>query len=331
MKGRFFNFVFKAPIGKFFGRACLIVFLIFIIVVIREDSIAIRSRLSKLFLLSNIIAERDGAKFYARFGELVFLKPSFIDLFAFEANPKEVDPKVLNTYVEFYEKVITNFPNSADGYTILGFCHYFMGDESKAIEMFQKTITLNSKFFPAYYNLGLIHFRQGQYSKAIDFFKKALVIRSADRYKMTSSFKTYQFMYNENNDFLDTVPKRIKAGYRDGYVLLIDSWHKTKDFSQMFKDSLYAIKARLDDNGIFYYYAGVAAYELKEYRKAITFLKQYSKINVNDSDAAYYRGLSLRGLKKEREAKTFFKKAVELQKAQGIYFNKIDNINLRIL
>src|SRR5205085_964576 len=98
----------------------------------------------------------------------------------------------------------------------------------------------------------------------------------------------------------------------------------TKDYKRMLYYASQGIAAAVDENKDFYYFAGLAAYQLKKYAQAGAFLKSYLSDNPNDGNAFYYLGLTLRGLGDPAGAAKLFQRAGTLH--GGTPFNPQETI-----
>lgn len=105
---------------------------------------------------------------------------AFDYLVNFHEIPQKPDKRMMSSYVFFYKKMVEYFPQEADAYILLGYCHYYLDEEATAIKMFEEAMRLEPNLFWVPYNLGIIYYYQGEYEKALEYTDKALKIRSEE-------------------------------------------------------------------------------------------------------------------------------------------------------
>ena len=98
----------------------------------------------------------------------------------------------------------------------------------------------------------------------------------------------------------------------------------------MFAHSLYAIEAGIDPQDFFYFQAGVAAYELGEFEKAIPLLHASIQLNPNHVESFHYLGLSLQALNKEDIAQQAFERENFLRNVNPELNNHEDEFDIQI-
>ena len=97
----------------------------------------------------------------------------------------------------------------------------------------------------------------------------------------------------------------------------MDSLYKSNLYEQLLKIAISGIKEGLDVHGIFYYYAGAAAFNLKFYPKAVEFLQVALQDDPRNSDALLYLGMCLQLAGKEDMAQAVMTKAQLMHKMEG--------------
>ena len=280
-----------------------------------------------VFLLLMIVVDREKVFSHARAATLSRFSPSFDDLADTLENHKQFDPKKLREYVEYYEKVVEYTPGNAEAYALLGFFYYHSGKYKKAIALFRKSIKLNPRIFWFYYNLGTIHFKLGQYDQAVIAFKKALLTNPSDTTTLISSSRIYLPIFlarlksHNDIDVEQKVLSQFQWGYQECSRLLVLSYDHLEDFKQLINYAAEAMQASFFDPEIFYH-AGRAAYQLKEYEKAVFFFQECVKEDLNNSDAYYYLGLSLKELNHPSLSQAALQKAAYLRATQDAAFSK---------
>ena len=102
-----------------------------------------------------------------------------------------------------------------------------------------------------------------------------------------------------------------------------------KDFAKVVQYSREALAISLPDKQFFIHYLGVAAYELKEYQKAVPYFYQVIEIDPQHTDAFYYLGLCLNALGQEEKGKAVLRQAAILYQTEGPSI-KEDELNVRV-
>jgi tetratricopeptide (TPR) repeat protein len=102
---------------------------------------------------------------------------------------------VLGEFEDYFQLVVDSFPNQPDSYGMLGYCQYYLGQESQAIKSYQAAIQMNPSFADFYYNLAVIYYNRGDYSQAAVLAQKALEVPpQAEARSILSSVRIYRLM-----------------------------------------------------------------------------------------------------------------------------------------
>ncbi len=235
-------------------------------------------------ITSHIVNERRIVQSKARAIYLNHFLPSFPDLMSFIEHPQGNNPA---DFIKYYETVISSFPQTTDAYGMLGFLSFQNGETAKAISYYEKAILMNPKFFWFYYDLGLIYLKQDQMDRAGNYLKKASSLSPQSTTDAVMKSKVYQQLASATN-FVYPVGENLKAGYQDAFRKLCLISYKINDLQNMLTFSYAAMHSGLDDNGEFYFYGGVAAYELKDHQQARTLLQECLKKDVKNAQAYGY-------------------------------------------
>jgi len=254
-----------------------------------------------IFLLSLLCVDYGRIGYHVKAVTLSrFMPGSFIDLIEFAKNPKRIQEFKLEEYVQYYEKVVDFLPMArGETYEILGFCYYYLGQYRQSLTAYIKAERINPEFFWPHYNLGVIYFQRGYYEKSIMSFEKALATKLSDNFDVINSSKVFNPILMSSYQFTSETMLRLKTAYRDSHVLLVLSYYNLHNFAEMFQCARTAIASNLNDDGSFYYYAGLAAYKMGLYKESAYFLQEYTAKNSDFANAFYYLGLSLRALGNE--------------------------------
>jgi len=225
--------------------------------------------------------------------------------------------KLMNC-IYYHQAVIKYFPyqkSEAEG--MLGFCYERQGQKQKAIEAYQKAIDFNHDYFWPYYNLGVIFYNEGKNSKALGYFQQAIEQSSFKTVYLLSKSKIYNDVKLSHNNGSYNVVQSLKQARLETLVLMMDLLNKMGSYNQLLAVAINGLKEGDNSDGIFYYYAGIAAYYQKYYPQSIRFLQLALQTNPNNPDAILYLGLCLKIAGQPQAAQLFIEKA-SLMNKQGI-------------
>lgn len=225
--------------------------------------------------------------------------------------------KLMNC-VNYHQAVADFFVfQRAEAYGMLGFCYERLGQEPQAVSSYRQAIALNPDYFWPYYDLGVIYYRQARYAQAGKYFEQAIEQAPIKTFILLSRSKVYNDVRLSQQggpyDFL----QGLKQGQIKAYILLMDSLFKSQAYDQLWKTSFYGIKEGLDTQGIFYYYAGLAAFYQKSYKQAFELFQMAIQDGPDNADAFMYMGMCLHLANKDELAQIMMKKAALLHEEQG--------------
>ena len=260
-----------------------------------------------IFFLSTLVVDYKKIKLNSQINSLNAIKPSsFRYLIELVNAPERSDQNKILPFAYFYQKMIDYSFDLDEAYGMLGFCYHQLGMDEHAIKMYKKAIQLNPKFFWFYHNLGVIYFQNGRYGEAVDVLRRGVKTDAHDTLSAIQSSKViYRSILIEEASFANNTVRRLGEGYKNAYRMLVLSQYHQKNFFAMLDAANAALAAKFPEEEFFYYYAGVAAYQLKDYAKAADLLQRCIQEDPKLSDAYYFLGLSLKALGKEDEGEKF--------------------------
>jgi len=284
-----------------------------------------------IFLLSRLMIDDNKVKEGVMVRTLNRLMPSYAYLVDIEENREKPDRAKLKKYLDYYEEIVEYYPNMADAHGLLGFCYYHSGEHQKAISSYEKAIEINSRFFWFHYNLGVIHFKNSRYAMAAEALENAaatnlehalVFIRMSEMIYQPILLEAFQVSNRSGMD-------QLRAGYRDGHVLQVLSQYYLKNYEEVMRIARFVITSGLDHQEFFYYYAGLAAYELKEYQKAIALLELAVEKAPHHADTFRYLGLCLKALGRDKDAVKAVARFIILSKTKDPGILREDEIDLQ--
>lgn len=297
-----------------------------------ERIISLSRRVGMLYLIVFLCTASLIDQKHFKADRLDYLKPPLIQLIKISRDQRAADPRMLEPFIEFYEKVNEYAWRGADTLAVLGFCYYYHGDENKAISFYEKSVALNSDGLWPHHNLGVIYFKKGFYSKAAGALEETLSIPPDIAAKSLYASLIYWQLIREGQVSDESVAVGFKEGYEDCYKLLMVSYQKLQDYQKMLNLAFYATKSVPDNKDFFYYSAGFAAYQLKEYKQAVYFLSESIKINSRQADALHYLGLSYGELGEKQVSEDILARALRLRNLHSLQSSvqTAEGINVRL-
>ena len=238
-------------------------------------------------------------------------------LVEFSSGEEPFDRETFLGYVDYYKQILKYMPRRADALGLLGYCYYYLGEKSRAIDFFQEAIDQEPGFFWFHYNLGLIYFQDGLYEKAQDSFKRALSCDPEKTLKFVYSSRILQYIgptdkvdFPVNNGYHKRSRQEIyqelgtglEKAYQRARQLLILSFNETQNFSEMLQAAQIGLENHKGDPLFFYFYAGLGAYQLKNYPVALGFFNHCIEKDPR-SQAFHYLGLTLLAMHQDQLAR----------------------------
>lgn len=144
------------------------------------------------------------------------IKANDKDLMAMEllGNILMIDEQKPDAALEFFNKVIQQAPNYADGYFMAGSALQRMGKKQDAIERFQKCMELDPlgtmTGYDAPCRIGDIYLEDKNFSDAEKFYKKALAINPENPYAQTQLKKAQNKGKNWEGEKVDPIKEKLK-------------------------------------------------------------------------------------------------------------------------
>jgi len=282
------------------------------------------------FLFSALFVDYDRINRKAKVKFLNDFMPPVSYFLAFQDQGEEFNEQTFKDLILYYKKVIEFIPNRPDIYSLLGYCHYQLGDKKRSIAYYQKALSIAPYNFWFYYNLGIIYYEDGKYEEAADYLTSAILSNPNSTLKFASVSRAYwRILYGKDN--VGTyLMRNLKIGYRDAHVLLILSYQSQEKYNEILNIVKKAIKEELEDSEVFYYYLGVSLHKLGNHRMAVNALVSSIDKDMFNLDAYNYLSLSLKAMGDYDQASKIDKQH-NFFKSKGLTPDPIDqNIKTRI-
>lgn len=250
---------------------------------------------------------------------------------------KYIDGKVpysqkdLRAYRLFFSQLVKVLPDRADGFAMLGFCQYELGDTDAAVVSFKKAADAVPPFLWFNYAAGYAYVQKKDYPRAISYLGRAILSNFELVFKFIAASKPYLDAVATIPDFQKDFSQRVRGGLRDSYKLLIISYFHTQQFESLIAAAQTALGLGLDDDGFFLYYLGVGAYHIKQYEASISYLQKSAQKTPDAAEIYQYISLNLKAMGQDPLAASALEKSKELENLKGRVFSDLRNIRLRIL
>jgi tetratricopeptide (TPR) repeat protein len=237
-----------------------------------------------------------------KLSRLDYLTPSFRELINISQTLTPRDKEKLGPYIRYYEKVLEYSPRIAEASILLGSCYYYAGDKEKAVLFYEEAVQKAPRFFWPTYNLGVIYFKDGLFEKAVESFLSALSVQPDVSRKLIDDSFVYKQFFTAAGISDAAVTQGLKESRKNACKLLVLSLLRLKRFQLAHDMALYAASTFKDSKDFFYYYTGLAEYEMKQYSQALPFFQACFNINPQRITALYYQGLCYQNLGIEKTA-----------------------------
>lgn len=205
------------------------------------------------------------------------LMPRSYDEFAAAVKSNiQIDPRVLDSHIAYYEKIIERFPFLRQTYSMLGYCYYQQGNLPKATALYSQVYQQMPNNIISNYNLGALLYKQGMYQPALKVLENSLI---ADPKETFVFVKTSQIIYppllkemggdNINKYITDSIMTAYLRSIRLIALISVEN----NDYESVNKISMLGFRTDPDYSWFYNYVLGLANAQMKNYNKAIYFLK----------------------------------------------------------
>jgi len=177
--------------------------------------------------------------------------------------------KELDEYIFYYEKLTVTFPDYADSYGMLAYCHYYKGEVDRAIAYYKKAASMDAEQFWYPYNLGVIYYEQEQFGKAIDEFKKALGLNPIDAAKRMHMSKTFSQIALSAGISHEAINLSLEEARVRSVKAMLLCYFNLDRFDDLFLYAQYAKEMGYVDAKFYCYYLGMANYQMGQHKEAL--------------------------------------------------------------
>lgn len=243
------------------------------------------------------------------------------------------DKDRLKDCIYYHQKVAYFFPfQSPEANTMLGFCYYRINNVARAVEAYQRSLELNPVYFWSYYNLGVISFKQEKYPEAYMYFRKATEQDLVKSMYIISNSKVYLDVISSDAKAADAYnpEQSVRRGYGRAYRGVMAALFKAERYNELLQFAIKSIADKNDENGVYYHYAGLAAFNLKAFDKAAILFEKAIELNQQNADAVLYLGLCLQAVGRNDIARGYMATASKLHAQYGSFADKYENFDVQL-
>ena len=242
----------------------------------------------------------------------------------FSSNSKSYDQFKLHQCVYYHQRVASFYSFERIGaYAMIGFCYDLLGEEDKAVKAYQDSLKANPNGFWPTFNLGLGAYKKKDYPRAIQYFQQAIDKDPKINLIILSRSKVYiDVKLSDPKHIRFDFSESIKEGHILAYMYLMESLVQIKDFTMLFNVAMLGLQEKIENPGIFYYYAGKSLFFQKQIDKAIELLQVAVLKDPNNEDAFLYLSMCMKTIGSDDLAKVFFDKAKQIEAKEGSFIQK---------
>ncbi len=201
-------------------------------------------------------------------------RPDFSALVTYHEEHSKLNMKDADLYQRYFEMVVHYVGDDPIAEHALGFANLTINNNKKAVEELEAVSARVPVLFWPDYNLGVYYYRQGQFNKAADHLNKAINVPPNVVMKLMVDSIIYRQIL-ASKAFKSSLVMRIQQARMDASVLLLAALEHIDADQAMMSMSLQIINdGSQSASPAVYYYAGLAAFKLKRYDKALVLFEK---------------------------------------------------------
>ncbi len=244
------------------------------------------------------------------------------------------DKNKLKDCIYYHQKVAYFFPyQGPEANSMLGFCYYRYGKVDRAVESYQRSLGLNPVFFWSYYNLGIIEYNRKDYPKAYAYLRKAVEQDMVKSMLIITQSKVYSDVIASDAGAARSydVEKSVRAGYEKASIAIMATLLKAQKYGELLQFAIKSVGGQREEvQDVYYYYAGLAAFNLKAFDKAAVLLEKSIELNGQNADAFLYMGLCLQAGGRNDLAQGYLSTASKLHGQYGSFADKHEKFDVQL-
>jgi tetratricopeptide (TPR) repeat protein len=282
------------------------------------------------FAAGALLSHQKHLLWHANAAALSRLQPPYEYLVRFADGQAPFDRKKLEGHRLFFFQLLNVLWDRPDAHGMLAFCEYHLGNNDRAIAEYKRALLKAPYFIWFNYNLGILYYQKKDYTNAAKYFNEAVRSEADVVLRFIMASKLYMDALTSVPGFNQTLAERLSEGYRDSYKMLVLSYFHQKRFNELIVMADVAVNQKLDDDGFFYYYLGVGAFNSQQLERAALYFREVLTKNPQSAEAYYYLALTLKAMGREELAVPALQKAEILGQAKGPSYEAVKNLRIRL-
>ncbi|HLF18691.1 MAG TPA: hypothetical protein VI749_07355 [Candidatus Omnitrophota bacterium] len=242
-------------------------------------------------IFSYLERERKYLKEKRKAVEVSYYLPDFEGLARHVISPEESPDIEPDSYISYYTKVEEKYPDLKTVYPFQGYFYAKAEYFDKAIEAYELAVKDNPYHFWSYYNLALLYHRKEDFLTSNNLLHQALVTNPKATFYVINQMPLYRQIWKHIPAPGEVIMSNLKKGIQDCFALLIINLYNLKEYEGLLKVFPMALEKDFSRKAFYYYYAGLASYQLKRYELALLFLQEVIKHDNQNKKAFYYLAL----------------------------------------
>lgn len=266
----------------------------------------------------------------ARVASVNRLMPSIDFLVDFIREEKSLSRSYMKEWVMYYRALREISGPRADVDGMLGFFSYYLGQKDRAIKYFEEAIIGNPLYLWFYYDMAVMYYEEGNYEKALEYVQLAVDRDEETTNSFLNVAKPYNDLLQPLQNKTDLLHDHFQMGRMQMFKMLILCQYNLKHYPQVVSLSQIAIATLKQEQHFFYFYSGLAALEMKEYRGAMFYFEECIKLSDKYADAFYYYSVTNKMLGNDLMANQLMTAAVMMRKHGAAERPVLDGLKVRV-
>jgi len=216
----------------------------------------------------------------------------------------------IQSFAEYYEEVAGKAGAKDYGYSLAGYCYFYLKDYDAALHYYRKAYDENPRLFYYAHNIGLILLSQREYKEAKKYLRQAQQAHPPISLAfILENLRAHPKIVYQRQFDLKKLTDKILARFTINAQALAIVHYYLEEYEDLLGLAQGVLHTTMEDREVFGFYAGLAFYQQKKYPLAVKFLNDYLKNNKQSFLGNHYMGLSLQEMGLKDKAREFFNKA----------------------
>jgi tetratricopeptide (TPR) repeat protein len=256
--------------------------------------------------------------------------PNFSDMIVFSRDPSARKDMDWGPYKNYFKLILSYLPDDMITRQLLGYVEYHTGQEQEAIQLFKSSTMINGHdLFWSNYNLGVLYYQKGMWAQASVYLLKAI----ESNLKLMAYFMQDSLIYKQifiSPYFKYSVMDELKNAQAQAFILLLSSLDNMKQYDKMVMIADLGLENQDPSyKDAFYFDAGLAYFEMGQYKNAFVLFQKSLAIEKNNPDVYYYIATIYQKAGQLEQAREFLQVSYALHQKNDPRFPYEAQVNLR--